>query len=220
MYEKSETVGSARRGEPVEAVAGIARPAPQGSANPASFADLAHLTDLGEPVEGFYAIREWPDVAIARHQARRLARGHGLDARRAGEVAIVVSELASNIVKYGVRGDVTVQIAGAAAIAGVATIGGIAKIGGIGGIAGMAAQEAAVTVVARDIGPPIHDLATALRDGHDDHGPIDAAVLARRGGLGTGLGAVARLTDRLEVRQQAVGKEITAHFWWRSPRPA
>ncbi len=165
------------------------------AANPASFADLAHLTDLGEPVVGFYAIREWPDVAIARHQARRLARGHGLDARRAGEVAIVVSELASNIVKYGVRGDVTVQIAPPPA-------------------------SAAVTVVARDIGPPIHDLATALRDGHDDHGPIDPAALARRGGLGTGLGAVARLTDRLEVRQQAAGKEITAHFWWRSPRPA
>jgi anti-sigma regulatory factor (Ser/Thr protein kinase) len=189
--------------------------------NPASFADLAHLTDLGEPAVGFYAIREWPDVAIARHQARRLARGQGLDPRRAGEVAIVVSELASNIVKYGIRGDVRVQVAAIAVIAGLATIPGITRVAGAAAMAGRAAAAAAtVTVVARDIGPPIHDLAMALRDGHDDHGPIDPALMARRGGLGTGLGAVARLTDHLEVRQQAAGKEITAHFWWQSPRPA
>ena len=170
--------------------------------DPASFADLADLTDLADlaaitdlapPAVGFYPIREWPDVAIARHQARRLARHHGLEPRRAGEVAIVVSELASNIVKYGVRGDITLELAAPPA------------------------ADAAVRVVARDIGPPIHDLAMALRDGHDDHGPLDPAMLAQRGGLGTGLGAVTRLTERLEVRQQAAGKEITAHFGRRSP---
>lgn len=161
-----------------------------GGGGETSFAGLLLESD---PAVGFYQIREWADVAIARHQARRLARDHGLGPRRAGEVAIVVSELASNIVKYGVRGDITIELASPPA------------------------AGAAVTVVARDIGPPIRDLEVALRDGHDDRGPIDPAELVQRGGLGTGLGAVARLTDRLEVRQQAAGKEITARF---GSRPA
>jgi anti-sigma regulatory factor (Ser/Thr protein kinase) len=162
----------------------------------ASFAELAHLTDDGwraEPPASVLAVAAWPDVAIARHQARRLARQHGLAPRRAGEVAIVVSELASNIVKYGVRGEVTMYLDGPGALA-------------------------AVTVVARDVGPPIRDLATALRDGHDDRGPLDPAELARRGGLGTGLGAVARLADRVEVRQGAGGKQIIASFFPDPPR--
>jgi len=133
-----------------------------------------------------FAVDGWNDVAIARHQARRLAREHGTSPRRAGEVAIVVSELASNIVKYGVRGEITLHVATTAA----------------GGVA--------LTVVARDVGPPIHDVATALRDGYDDRGPLDAAALARRGGLGTGLGAVMRLADSVEVRQEPGGKQIIA----------
>jgi anti-sigma regulatory factor (Ser/Thr protein kinase) len=149
-----------------------------------------------DPAEGtaaatrhVFPVGEWGDVAIARHQARRLAREHGAEPRRAGEVAIVVSELASNIVKYGVRGEIAIHV--------------VTSAGG---------GDARLTVVARDIGPPIHDLATALRDGHDDRGPLDAAALVQRGGLGTGLGAVARLSDNLEVRQDAGGKQIIATF--------
>jgi anti-sigma regulatory factor (Ser/Thr protein kinase) len=186
----------------------------------ASFADLAHLTELADSGAGgtphplqaprrgeerawapppetyLYPVRQWADVAIARHQARRMAREHGLAPRRAGEVAIVVSELASNIVKYGVRGEVAVAIDTRPAAA------------------------AMVVVTARDAGPPFRDLATALRDGHDDRSPIDPAVLVQRGGLGTGLGAVLRLTDRLEVRQEPTGKEITATFSRQRLRPA
>jgi anti-sigma regulatory factor (Ser/Thr protein kinase) len=165
-----------------------------------------------------YPIREWSDVAIARHQARRLARDAGFEARRAGAVAIVVSELASNIVKYGVRGEIEIQVDPGAADRGGADEGGADRGWGgprQAGVAGMAG--ASITVMARDVGPPIHDLPTAMLDGHDDRGPIDAAALAQRGGLGTGLGAVARLADRLEVRQEEGRKQITATF---SRRPA
>jgi anti-sigma regulatory factor (Ser/Thr protein kinase) len=137
-----------------------------------------------------FAVGEWSDVAVARHQARRLARDHGIEPLRAGEVAIVVSELASNIVKYGVRGEIALHVETAA-----------------GGRAGMT-----LTVEARDVGPPFKDLATAMRDGYDDRGPIDPALLAQRGGLGTGLGAVARLADSLEVCHEVGGKRITAVF--------
>lgn len=132
------------------------------------------------------------DVALARQQAQRFARSLGFGPRRVAEIAIVVSELASNIVKYGVRGDITLSP-------------------GTGG--------RALVVVARDVGPPIHDLGLALQDGFDDHGPIDAAILARRGGLGTGLGAITRLTDGFDVRQDDDGKEITVVFRIPSPPP-
>jgi anti-sigma regulatory factor (Ser/Thr protein kinase) len=178
-----------------------------------------------------YPIREWSDVAIARHQGRRLARDAGFEASRAGAVAIVVSELASNIVKYGVRGEIEILVEPAGADGGGADRGladragrdrGLADRGGAGPRqAGMAARDvAAITVIARDVGPPIHDLPTAMRDGHDDRGPIDAAALAQRGGLGTGLGAVARLADRLEVRQEEGRKQITATFTRRPARVA
>lgn len=170
-----------------------------------------------------YPICEWSDVAIARHQGRRLAHDAGFEASRAGAVAIVVSELASNIVKYGVRGEIEIRVEPAGADGDGAERDG-ADRGGPGarqaGIAGRDAAEAAITVIARDVGPPIHDLPTAMRDGHDDRGPIDAAALAQRGGLGTGLGAVARLADRLEVRQEEGRKQITATFTRRPARVA
>src|ERR1700674_2102792 len=163
----------------------IVQPEPCGSAT--SGAEAAE--GAAAPAQHVFPVGEWSDVAIPPHRARRLAREHGAEPRRAGEVAIVVSELASNIVKYGVRGEIAIHV--------------VTSAGG---------GDARLTVVARDIGPPIHDLATALRDGHDDRGPLDAAVLAQRGGLGTGLGAVARLSDSLEVRQDAGGKQIIATF--------
>ena len=46
----------------------------------------------------------------------------------------------------------------------------------------------------------------------DDRGPIDPAGILRRRGLGTGLGAVARLADRVDYREEAGGKTITASF--------
>jgi len=132
---------------------------------------------------GVFPVRGQADVVTARRAALRLGERAGLGRRRATEIAIVVSELASNIVKYGVRGEVT-----------------------------LAWEAAALVVVAKDVGPPIRDLETALADGCDDRGPIDPALLAGRGGLGTGLGAVVRLADRFECRQDAGGKEITVRF--------
>lgn len=121
-------------------------------------------------------------VAVSS-EARRLARKYGLAARRAGELAIVVAELASNIVKHGIRGEIAI-----------------------------AHDSDEIRVDARDVGPPIRDLKTAMLDGHDDQGPIDPALLLRRGGLGTGLGAVTRLADRVEYREEEGGKTVTARF--------
>ncbi|HVT18781.1 MAG TPA: ATP-binding protein [Thermoanaerobaculia bacterium] len=146
-----------------------------------------------------YPVRAPEDVAIARNQAQRLARELGFGRKRAAEIAIVVSELASNIVKYGVRGEIALALAAAEESRD-----------------GPGKGRGELMVVARDAGPPIHDLATAMRDGCDDRGPIDPAILLRRGGLGTGLGAVVRLADHFEYRHAeacAAGKEIRVGFY-------
>jgi serine/threonine-protein kinase RsbT len=136
-----------------------------------------------------FSVRARSDAIVASSQARRLAREWGLGAKRSMELAIVVSELASNIVKHGIRGEISLAFHPDATPRGE------------------------ITVVARDVGPPIRDLELAMTDHFDDQGPIDPALLLRRRGLGTGLGAVARLADRVEYRQEEDGKAITARFF-------
>ena len=135
-----------------------------------------------------FVIKGRHDVVVAAHQAQTLARRLGFSERRAGELAIVVSELASNVHKHGLRGEIRLE-----------------------------ESETELAVVAWDEGPPIRDLELAVTDGYDDRGPIDPAAFLSRGGLGTGLGAVVRLADLLEYREEEGGKAITARFL-RSPR--
>ena len=137
-----------------------------------------------------FPIRGRNEVVVVSSHAGRMARDFGLDARRAMELAIVVSELASNIVKHGIQGEIILTLNPDSP------------------------PHGEITVDAHDIGPPIRDLKLAMIDGNDDQGPIDPALLLRRGGLGTGLGAIARLADRLEYRDdEEGGKTITARFY-------
>jgi anti-sigma regulatory factor (Ser/Thr protein kinase) len=134
------------------------------------------------------------DVFAARAAGREAARSAGFGARDAEEIAIVVSELATNILKHGVRGTVTF----------------------------LAVEEEAagpgLQIVAADVGPPFVDLETALKDGHDDRGPLDPAHLIRRRGIGAGLGAVHRFTDRFSCEQASSGKRIVVTRYVRRTR--
>ncbi len=105
---------------------------------------------------------------------------------------IVVSELASNIVKYGKRGEIAFRR-----------------------VTDETAERPGIEIAASDVGPPIKDFESALRDGWTDGGPIDPARLFRRGGIGAGLGAVLRLTDRVSYEPTSTGKVITAHRYLR-----
>ncbi|HET9677696.1 MAG TPA: ATP-binding protein [Solirubrobacterales bacterium] len=136
-----------------------------------------------------FPIRERTGAIVAAGQARRFALAAGLSARRAEEVAIVVSELASNIVKHGVEGEIRISLDPASPPAGE------------------------LFVEAFDSGPPIRDLRMAMTEGYDDQGPIDPALILGRHGLGTGLGAVVRLADRVEHRLTPDGKVLTARFF-------
>jgi len=74
--------------------------------------------------------------------------------------------------------------------------------------------------MACDAAPLIADLALAQRDGHTAGGPIPAHVMLTRRGIGSGLGAVARLGDRLRQEARATGKCLVVTRFLRRPRPA
>ena len=96
-----------------------------------------------------FQVRTSLDVFAPRQAALELARQLGFPRHERHEVAIAVSELASNIVKYGVRGSIEISTVRDARH-------------GIG-----------LSIVARDVGPPFRNLAMALQDGCDDNGPIE-----------------------------------------------
>jgi anti-sigma regulatory factor (Ser/Thr protein kinase) len=115
-----------------------------------------------------------------------LARELGFDHLACVEICIATSELAVNIAKYGVRGHILVAAVD------------------------HPERGCGITIEATDCGPPFRDFELAKRDGFDDRGPLDPGRLVGRRGLGTGLGAVARLTDELGCERTEEGKCIRA----------
>ena len=114
------------------------------------------------------------DVVHAQQAARTAAQDIGFNKYEAGELAIIASELATNILKYGIKGTMS-----------FAPIVDPDRGSGI-------------CIVARDHGPQFRDFEKALEDGRDDAGPIPVEAMLGRDGLGTGLGAVKRFSDSIE----------------------
>jgi anti-sigma regulatory factor (Ser/Thr protein kinase) len=141
-----------------------------------------------------FTIRDRLDVHAPRQAVMDLAQSLGFRRRERAELAIVVSELSSNIVKYGIRGSIQL------------------------GALQDAESGAGVSIVAHDVGPAFHDLGMALQDGCNDRGPIDPKDLLRRDGLGIGLGAVVRFTHSFHVEYRRGGKEIRVVRYLRPPR--
>ena len=114
----------------------------------------------------------------------------------AQEVALITSELAWNIVHHGGGGHIELSII-------------TDPVFGPG-----------IEIHACDGSPPIADLALAQRDGHTAIGPIPAAVMLTRRGIGSGLGAVVRLGDRLLQVPHGTGKCLVVTRFLTRPRPA
>jgi anti-sigma regulatory factor (Ser/Thr protein kinase) len=133
-------------------------------------------------------------VFAARNAVRASAQAIGFSRVPCDELVIVASELASNILKYGVRGEIVVSVLEDPR------------------------DGPGLCIEARDEGPPFRNLEMALRDGHEDAGPLDPAAMSRRRGLGAGLGAVVRFTDSFECRNEESGKRIVVVRFIRRPR--
>ena len=142
-----------------------------------------------------YAVSVEADVFIARQAAERQATAEGFTRLAAQEVALIVSELAWNIVRHAGAGRIELQ-----AIADPR-------------------HGPGLEIRAWDPRPPIADLALAQRDGHTASGPIPPDAMLRRRGIGCGLGAVARLGDRLLQELSDPGKVLVVTRYRVRPRP-
>jgi anti-sigma regulatory factor (Ser/Thr protein kinase) len=134
------------------------------------------------------------DTLEAQRRAKVVALAIGFPRRACGELAIVASELSSNILKYG-------------------------KCGRMAFVEVREGEGIGLSIRAYDAGPPFRDLRSAVLDGCDDLGPIDPDHLSRRGGLGAGLGAVIRLTHSFRVEQDRPGKWVIATRYLGRPLP-
>ncbi len=139
-------------------------------------------------------VRDWVDVFHVQRTVAGFARDVGFSRLESNELAIVGSELTSNILKYGVVGAVDVEPY-------VDTRGG------------------GLTLIATDRGPPFHNLDAALQDGCDDRGPIDPLQMLTRRGIGGGLGAVLRLSHSFRVEPHPGGKRVHVIRYLSSVKP-
>ncbi|HEX6766148.1 MAG TPA: hypothetical protein VF103_11735, partial [Polyangiaceae bacterium] len=94
-----------------------------------------------------HSIRQHLDVYGPRRTVEVLGIELGFRRKDCQELAIVVSELCSNIIKYGIRGSVDIDPFSDTE-------------NGLG-----------IIIVARDVGPPFQNFVIALQDGCDDSGP-------------------------------------------------
>ena len=141
-----------------------------------------------------FDVRDPVDLYAPRRSVLELALRLGFSRSEGQELAIVVSELISNVLKYGVRGSVRFEAVN------------------------RPPQGAGLEITARDEGPPFHDLQLAMRDGFTDRGPVDPVQLFKRTGIAAGLGAIVRLTDSFELRPLPLGKEIRVTRYRVRPR--
>lgn len=123
-------------------------------------------------------------VFDVRRRVRSEAIDLGFARLEAEELTIVASELCSNIVKYGVHGEVVLDALETSP------------------------RGRALTITASDHGPPFRAFERAVRDRSDDRGTIPPEAMYARRGIGGGLGAVRRLSDGIFLTQTASGKSI------------
>jgi anti-sigma regulatory factor (Ser/Thr protein kinase) len=127
-------------------------------------------------------VSELTQTGDARRKVTAYAEHLQMDETRRGEVALVTTELATNLVKHAQKGHILAQRM---------------TLPGISGL----------RVMGIDKGPGIADIPRALADGH-----------STAGSMGTGLGAIRRMSDRFEIYSvPGVGTVVAAEFWQSTP---
>ncbi len=101
-------------------------------------------------VTAAYPLTDSSQVAAPRRAVTTLAERLGFSATRAGQAALVVSELATNLVKHATRGEILLR-----------------PVDEAPGSAG-----ACIEILAIDAGPGIPDVAHSRRDGHSTSGTL------------------------------------------------
>jgi len=118
------------------------------------------------------------DIVTARQEGRSMAQTLGFGSTTLTIIATAISEVARNIVEYAKEGEISIAPVGNGVIRGV-------------------------QIVARDHGPGIADLETAMRDGY-----------STSKSLGMGLPGARRLMDQFEIASaRGEGTTITMTKW-------
>lgn len=119
----------------------------------------------------------------ARKRLRDFVERLGFSSVATSELLIVVTELTSNILKYGERGSIEWSLIDDAE------------------------RGRGVLLLARDK-TPVFDLAQCVLDGYDAKGKIDPLTSKGRRGIGAGLGAISRFSDELSLEALPEGGKI------------
>lgn len=122
-----------------------------------------------------WAIVADTDAIALRVASRRFAASHGFLPNSQWAIAISASELATNVLKYGAGGTLRLR---------------------------WLAERTTLEMEAVDRGPGFEDIDAAMRDHITEGRDLrtgDVSMIGRRG-LGTGLGAVDRLMDRVTIQ--------------------
>jgi len=123
-------------------------------------------------------IQSSADIVTARQEGRSMAAMLGFSSTNLTIIATAISEVARNIVEYAKEGEIAIVPVG----------NGTAK---------------GLQIVARDQGPGIADLETAMRDGY-----------STSKSLGLGLPGAKRLMDEFEITSRVgEGTTITMKKW-------
>lgn len=137
-------------------------------------------------------IREDLDVFEARWSVRRTAAAIGFAVRDVGELMLVASELATNILKFARPGWIEAE-----------------RVDSVD-------HGVGIRITARDSGAPLADFERIIARSVQ----VGVAMEWTGRGLGGGLGAVYRFTDALRCQPCATGKELAAERYLRRPRRA
>ena len=129
-------------------------------------------------------VAEFNQAGDARRKVAAFAEELEIESNRWGEIALVTTELATNLVKHAKKGHILAQ--------------GLEQSG-----------KSGLRVIGIDKGPGIADISRALADGH-----------STSGSMGSGLGAIRRISDRFEIYSVPdLGTVVAAEFWQRkAPR--
>ena len=123
-------------------------------------------------------MRTTADIVAARQHGRSMAESVGFSSGDQTVIATAISELARNIVSYAQSGEIGLSVE-------------------------LRRGRPCVIVVARDQGPGISDMESAMRDGY-----------STSHGMGMGLPGTRRLMDEFEiVSEPGKGTTITARKW-------
>jgi serine/threonine-protein kinase RsbT len=134
-------------------------------------------------------LRNACDALLCGRVCYRLGAEIGFDDHDLWEISIVVNELVTNAIKFAGSGRLRVRL--------------------------LPRPRPGIEIEISDRGPGIADVEEALLDGFSEGRFLtEGETLFRRRGLGTGLGAVQRLTDELSIDSEpGAGTRVIARKW-------